>query len=127
MSEERPLDGGDYLSAKDIAQWAEQEIEEAAKAFQLRTRELSELARAYSAGEINPQQADAMHSRYFHRWGESLPGVTLGPTITDQQIIAGIDEAAQSARGAFNPTAEGPTIHSDRLLVKSTRRQSVRE
>jgi hypothetical protein len=85
----------DFLTPDEIRQWAERQIKEATKALELRTKEVTEIAKAYSAGEITPEKADEMHSRYYHRWGEALAGVTLGDGMkTDEQLLAEIDKAA---------------------------------
>ena len=85
----------DFLTPDEIRQWAEREITDATKALDLRRKEVTEIARAYSAGEITAEKADELHSRYNHRWGESLPGATVGDGLrTDEQLLADIDKAA---------------------------------
>ncbi len=96
----------DYLSVRDIRQWAEREIREATKALELRTKELTDLVRAYSAGEITPQKANELHSRYYRRWGEALPGVVAPEALTDEQILGTIDRAVDSAHGSRPRFAE---------------------
>lgn len=93
MSSGEPENGEDYLSPKDIRQWAQQEIKDAAKALDLRTREVAELAAAYSAGELTPAEATERYFKYQRRWGEALPGATVGDGIPDEQILANIDRA----------------------------------
>jgi hypothetical protein len=56
-------------------------------------KELSTLATAYSAGELTPEQADEAHSRYYHRWGEALPGASAADGVSDGEIIGKIDKA----------------------------------
>ena len=83
----------DFLSAEDIRLWVEQEIKNARRALSLRVKELSDLTTAYSKGDLTPEQADEAHSRYYHRWGEALPGATAHETLSDQEILAQVDQA----------------------------------
>jgi hypothetical protein len=84
----------DFLTPKEIQQWADREIADATKALKLRKKEVTEIARAYTAGEITPEKADEMHARYNQRWGESLPGTTVGDGLrTDEQLLAEIDKS----------------------------------
>jgi hypothetical protein len=86
----------DFLTPKDIQQWAAREIADATKALELRKKEVTEIARAYTAGEITPEKADELHARYNHRWGESLPGTTVGDGLrTDEQLLAEIDKSGK--------------------------------
>ncbi len=85
----------DFLTPKEIQQWADREIADATKALELRKNEVTEIARAYTGGEITPEKADELYSRYSHRWGESLPGTSVGDGLrTDEQLMAEIDKAA---------------------------------
>jgi hypothetical protein len=99
-------DEEDYLSARDIGKWAQREIKEATKALELRTKDLTELVRAYSEGEITPQKANELHSRYYRRWGEALSGVIASESLTDDQILSAIDQAVDSAHGSRPRFAE---------------------
>jgi hypothetical protein len=81
----------DYLSPKDMRYVIEQEIKDSAKAHELRTRELTELATVYEQGKITPEQADERMDRYQHRWGEALRGASAMPNVTDEEILAKID------------------------------------
>jgi hypothetical protein len=81
----------DYLSPKEMRQWAEQELKDVARAAELRTREIHSLAEDYAAGRISPQQADERKDRYEHRWGEALRGCITTEGMTDEQILAKID------------------------------------
>jgi hypothetical protein len=85
----------DFLSPEDIRRWTEREIADAKKALELRIKELTTLAADYSSGAITPEKADELHSRYYHRWGEALPGTTVGDGRSDEQILADIDRAAR--------------------------------
>jgi hypothetical protein len=94
--------GDDFLSPEDMRQWAHQETIDARKALELRLREIDSIVKPYSAGEINPEKANEMYARYRHRWGEALPGATVGDGVPDDQILARIDKA----RGAFTTPRE---------------------
>lgn len=87
----KPGDEEEYLTPKEIRQWADQEIKDVQKAAELRTREVSEIARAYSAGEITPEKADELQFKYSYRWGEALRGISATEGVTDEQILAKID------------------------------------
>jgi hypothetical protein len=89
-----PKDWKEPLSPRDIELWVRQEVADVEKASELRVKELKELARAYSAGDISPEQADALHSRYHERWREALPGAVTGPGISDERILELVDRAA---------------------------------
>lgn len=88
--------GYDFLTPDEVRQWAQREMREAARALDLRARELFDLVDAYSSGRITPEKADELQSRYDHRWGEPFPGVVQGdigdPPLTDERIIALMDE-----------------------------------
>jgi len=85
-----PDDNG-HPSAQDMQTWLAQEIIDSAKAFELRVREATGFVTAYSLGQLTPEQADEMHSRYEHRWGEALAGVNATPNLTDEEITLAID------------------------------------
>lgn len=88
--EEEPKE---FLPPRDIQSWARQQIKDAAKEFELRVKEVTSLATAYSAGEIAPNQAEERYFRYYHRWGDALCGVSVGDDWPDDKIIAKIDES----------------------------------
>lgn len=69
----------------------ENEIVALSKATDLRLRELTGIVTAYVAGEITPEEMNKRYQRYTHRWGEALPGVLSARDMTDEQIIAQID------------------------------------
>jgi hypothetical protein len=106
MSNESDNDKPDYLSPKDIREWAQQEILNTSKAAELRTKELTSLMEDYSAGRISAEKADEMQSLYYHRWGEALPGISAIASISDEQIVASIDKAAAAVNGPFITPAE---------------------
>jgi len=85
----------DFLTPDEIRQWTEREIRNARKALELRVKELAEIEKTYSAGEITPEKADELHSRYYHRWGEALPGAMAWEGRTDEEILAQIDKSGR--------------------------------
>ena len=87
----------DYLSPKDMRQWAEREAMDIKKAAELRLRDL-EFVTAYERGNLKPEEADDRYFRYHHRWNEALPGINATDSVTDEQILAAIDEA----QGPYN-------------------------
>jgi len=92
----------DLFSPEDIRQWAQQETIDAKKALELRLKVIDAIVKPYSAGQITPQQANEMYDRYRHRWGEALPGATVGDGVPDEEILANIDKA----RGPFTTSRE---------------------
>ena len=72
--------------------WAQQEIRDAAKALEMRTKEINGIVEAYSAGAITPEKADELHWRYQHRWGEALRGANFSDGVPDEQLLATIDQ-----------------------------------
>jgi hypothetical protein len=106
MSHEENESGTDFLSAQDMRSWAQREIRDAAKAFELRMQELTSLVGSYSAGEITPEKADELKERYHHRWGDALPGRSASEGATDEQLLTGIDQAANALNGPFVSPAE---------------------
>lgn len=99
MSKDEGAEIPDYLSVADMRQWLHQEIKDSAKAMELRLKEATDLVTAYSAGELTAEQADELHSRYYHRWGEALPGAMVNKGTTDEEILSRID----SLNGPFVP------------------------
>jgi hypothetical protein len=118
MGKEEQEGGGGYLNAKDMRDWAQREIKDLSKASELRLRELTGFVAAYSAGEITPEKADELQSRYYHRWGEALPGHSASEGVTDEQILTGIDQAAEAINGPFTAPAEIRARYVDRLKGK---------
>jgi hypothetical protein len=107
MPDNRRNDYGEFLSPKDVASWVRQEIADADKAHELRVKELAEIAHAYSAGEVTPEQADQLHTRYYERWGDALPSISTGPGVTDEQILKSLDDAAALRKAQIRLKVEG--------------------
>jgi hypothetical protein len=106
MSETDKEDSSNYLSAADMRDWAQRELKDVSKALELRLRELNDLVARYSAGELSAEKADELRDRYFHRWGESLPGHSASENVSDEQLLAGVDAAADAVNGPFVTPAE---------------------
>jgi hypothetical protein len=109
--------GWDFLTPTEIREWAQREIREAARALDLRARELFDLVEAYSSGKISAEKADELQSRYLHRWGEALPGVVQGdigdPPLSDERILAKVDSSNRlpfiKPRDAWERARQGRT------------------
>src|ERR1039458_5694219 len=82
----------DYPSPGEMQGWLEREIADAAKAMELRIKEASRLVGAYARGEISADEAAQRGYEYSCRWGEALPGVPRSHGMTDEEILARIDE-----------------------------------
>jgi hypothetical protein len=95
MSQENKQDveGTEYPTPKELQAWLENEIECANKATELRIKDASRLVNAYARGELNAAEAARLGHDYEQRWGEALPGVWTPQGMTDQQILATVDEA----------------------------------
>ena len=106
MATDDPPEQPDYLSPKDMRNWLGREIKDATKALELRVREVTDFVTAYAQGELTPEEADERHSRYYHRWGESLPGVAASETLTDGEILAAIDRSAEATVGVYRTPNE---------------------
>jgi len=94
MSDDSQKDWNTPLSLRDIEMWTRQEITDANRAHALRVKELTEIARACSSGEITAKDANELHDRYYTRWKDALPSITVGPDTTDEQIIKALDAEA---------------------------------
>lgn len=82
----------DFPSPKEMQGWLEREIADAAKAMELRVRDASRFVSAYGRGEISAEEAEKRSIEYSKRWGEALPGVGRSQGMTDEEILARIDE-----------------------------------
>jgi hypothetical protein len=94
------------LSPLDVEIWVRQEVADANKAHELRVKELTEISRAYSSGEMTAKEADDARFRYYDRWGDALPAASTGPGVTDEQIIKSLDEAAERRKADIRRRAE---------------------
>jgi hypothetical protein len=81
------------LTPKDTQNWLQEEIAQLHKAVELRTKEATALATAFTKGEISAKEAAERSWKYTQRWGDALPGVMSMRGMTDEQILATIDEA----------------------------------
>jgi hypothetical protein len=90
--ESSPADSG-YASPLEMQDWLLQEVKDSAKALDLRLREATDLVREYTTGKLSAQQAADALFRYQQRWGDALFGATAGREVTDDQILAAIDDA----------------------------------
>jgi hypothetical protein len=104
----------DYLSPKDMRQWAQREAGDIEKAAELRLREL-EFVTTYERGQLTAEEADDLYLRYHHRWPEALPGTTVTDSRTDDRILAAIDETQgpyvslrKLQHGRGKPSGKGP-------------------
>jgi hypothetical protein len=87
------LDESEHLTPKETQTWLQEEIAQLSKAMELRTKEATALATAFTKGEISAEEAGEQRWKYTQRWGEALPGVMSMNGMTDEQILATIDEA----------------------------------
>jgi len=85
-SEEEPL------SKADLIGWLEQEIKDTAKAFELRTKQAKELIDAISRNQLTVEDGMQGVMAYERRWREALPGASVAPGLTDEQILTKIDK-----------------------------------
>jgi hypothetical protein len=92
VSDSSSQDSG-YATPQEMRGWLVQEILDCTKATELRVKEAIGLVTEYEQGKITPDQASQRLTRYEERWGEALFGATAGKTMSDEQIIATIDDA----------------------------------
>jgi len=85
-------DQPENLTSKEMGNWLRTEISNATKALELRLKEATSFVAAYTAGEMSAREAGERHWRYEQRWGEPLPGIVSAIGMTDEQIVAAIDE-----------------------------------
>ena len=100
MASSPPGANDHLLSPEEMRKWAKQELQDIAKAGELRTREVTQLQTAYSAGELSAREAYELRARYEERWDEALPGASMSDGVSDAQILATIDEARRQVREA---------------------------
>jgi hypothetical protein len=78
---------------KDLQRWLAQELMDIAKARQLRIKEATGIVDSVLKGTITADEGFDLTNEYEDRWGEALPGALALPGLTDEQIIARIDQA----------------------------------
>jgi hypothetical protein len=91
----------DLLTPKEISEWARQEVANSAKAFELRVREATDLATRYATGEITQEEAQKRLIAFDRRWREALHGTSTNENLSDEQILAKIDETRRSGKVRF--------------------------
>jgi hypothetical protein len=84
-------DGEETISLPEMRKWADYELKDVAKAAELRIREVNGIVNDYASGQITAEQATERHRQYESRWGEALPGATVGDGVPDDAILAKID------------------------------------
>jgi hypothetical protein len=98
VQKEEPLK--DFPDAKGMRDWLDGEIENVMKAAELRLKAASDMvakytAAKYTAGEISSEQAAKLSYEYESRWGDALPGVIRAKGMSDEAILARMDEVQQ--------------------------------
>lgn len=92
MADETP--DSDFPDPKGMQKWLEDEIRDIMKAAELRTRDAARFVGRYSSGEISREEAAQLSYEYANRWGDdALRGVFHSKGMTDEEILARIDEA----------------------------------
>jgi hypothetical protein len=72
--------------------WLKREIADIDRAKELRVKEASGLVEAYALGEISQDELQQRMYEYSCRWGEPLPGVPRSEGLSDEQILARINQ-----------------------------------
>lgn len=88
----------DMLTPSEMRGWLKSEIADAAKAFDLRLREASDLVVSYALGELTPTQARQRLAAYDERWGEALAGASAVADAADHAIITAIDRVRSESK-----------------------------
>lgn len=91
----------DFPPPNEMQGWLEREIADSAKAHELRVKDVTSFVSAYAKGEISPQEAEKRSIAYSTRWGEALPGVFHSRGMTDDEILAKIDETRKEQEAAY--------------------------
>ncbi len=76
--------------------WLEREIADIMKATELRIKDAARLVGKYASGEISRDEAADLSFQYTNRWGDALPGVFRSQGMSDEAILAKMDEAQGS-------------------------------
>jgi hypothetical protein len=113
-NQNNPIKESAHVTPKDLEQWQRQELLDLAKAVELRTKEVNDLAKAFRTGKITITEAEDRIWKYSERWGEALPGVHATKGASEEDILARIDETR-------NPH------FVERLLKKNTKRSKARD
>lgn len=81
-----------FPDPKGMQGWLKREIADIHKASELRIREARQFVNEYSRGEISKEQAEKRHHEYSQRWGDVIPGVMRTQGMSDEEILARLDE-----------------------------------
>lgn len=92
MSPSDRVDESEFPPPPGMQRWLEREISDIRKAAELRIKEATEFVDAYARGELSVNDAAHCSYEYENRWGEVLPGGFHCQGLSDQQILATIDE-----------------------------------
>lgn len=101
MAEQKPSPGEDVLTPQEMRAWLKDEVRDAAKAFELRVKDATELVTSYALGEISPERMNERLLAYDLRWGEALFGASAD--VSDLEILNRIDAARKEALDASTP------------------------
>ena len=110
------------LSPQDLRNWLRHEIDDSAKAHELRIKEATEFVTGYALGELTADQALERLFRYEHRWGETLPGTHAFEHSTDEQVVQAIDRT----RGEYKGPRTAPESFQERFGGKKNRDSPLR-
>ncbi len=80
-------------SIEDLQQWLTQELRDLEKARELRIKEATGIVDSVVKGKLTPSEGFHLTNEYEDRWGEAIPGACALPNLTDEQLIARIDQA----------------------------------
>src|ERR1039458_5042737 len=83
--------------ARNTQNWLRNEIDDSAKAHELRIKEATDFVTAYALNELTPDNTYDRFLRYGHRWGEALPGTYAYSHSTNEQIIQAIDNIGRAS------------------------------
>ena len=93
IGKEQGAEDWSFPDPKGMQGWLESEIADIQKAAELRIREATRFVNDYSRGEISKEGAEERHYGYSQRWGDVIPGVERTQGLTDEEILARLDEA----------------------------------
>lgn len=104
------------ISTEGMRGWLKREIADIVKAKELRAGEATHFVEAYAEGRISTDEMLTQAEEYSRRWGEALPGVRRSEGMTDEQILARINETrllqGELQPGEFRERGNKPNTRS---------------
>lgn len=91
----------DGIAPETMRRFLQDEINNSAKAHELRAKELSEIMKACGK-DMSVDEASERYNKYLDRWHEALPGAAMYPGAIDDEILAKIDATRAEQRRTYS-------------------------